>query len=136
MMNGSILIQDIKKNPPSLYGIVMTNSQLLETKLHIKFSENDIAYITMLISNAMEEDLMNFKIALITRKDYNTSKYQQHKIEKNVAYLNSIELYFYDHMDFDFDHYDSGRFHSKRKGTGKEKTVFSFRSALMIRIST
>lgn len=106
MMNGSILIQDIKKNLPSLYGIVMTNSQLLETKLHIKFSENDIAYITMLISNAMEEDLMNFKIALITRKDYNTSKYLQHKIEKNVAYLNSIELYFYDHMDLDFNHYD------------------------------
>ena len=43
---------------------------------------------------------------MITRKDYNTSKYQQHKIEKNVAYLNSIELYFYDHMDLDFDHYD------------------------------
>lgn len=106
LISGSVLIQDIKKNLPSLYGIIMANSQLLESKLHIKFSENDIAYITMLISNALEEDLMTFRIALITRKDYNTSKYLQHKIEKNIMYLNSIQLFYYDQMDINLDDYD------------------------------
>lgn len=91
-MNGTSFIRDIKKDLPSLYGIVLTNIQPIEQKLHIKFSENDIAYITMLLSNALKDDLFTLRIILVTTKDENTSVISVKKYQRVCPFLTQSPL--------------------------------------------
>ena len=106
MMNGTSFIRDIKKDLPSLYGIVLTNIQPIEQKLHIKFSENDIAYITMLLSNALKDDLFTLRIILVTTKDENTSRYIRQKVSKSLSFLNKISTLHYEQINQIDQEYD------------------------------
>ena len=46
--------QDIKHRFPSLYGITLTTIEEVESCLKISFTDDDIAYIVMLINNAID----------------------------------------------------------------------------------
>lgn len=86
-INSNYLIKDIKKQLPSLYAVIMANVEYLEKEMTIKFTENDIAYITMLIDNAIEDTNDDLKVLLITSFDYNTSKYLENKIKRSVEHM-------------------------------------------------
>lgn len=92
VINDPYFKNDIKEQMPSLYGIVMTNIQPLENKLKLKFTENDIAYIVMLISNAIEGSIQDLRIIVYNSFDTNTSKYIENKIRKSVAGICEIKM--------------------------------------------
>ncbi|MDQ0360827.1 BglG family transcription antiterminator [Breznakia pachnodae] len=107
MITGNYFRRDIKKQLPSLYGIVLANILPIETKLNIKFTENDITYFVMLIDNAMEDTIYDLKTLLITSYDYNTSKYLENKIKRSIEnisiskVINSEELQTINEQDYD-----------------------------------
>lgn len=82
--NSNYLKRDIRKQLSSLYAIVMGNIQTYETKLKVKFTENDIAYFTMLIDNAIEEINDDLSTLMITSFDNNIATYLKKKMERNV----------------------------------------------------
>ena len=82
---------DIKDSLPSLYALVLTNVGPLEDKTKITFTENDIAYITMLLDNAIEDIKTEISILLYTSFDYNTGKYLENKIKRQVEGIYKIK---------------------------------------------
>lgn len=82
--NNNYLKRDIRKQLSSLYAIVMGNIQTYENKLKVKFTENDIAYFTMLIDNAIVEINNDLSVLMITSFDYNIATYLKKKMERNV----------------------------------------------------
>lgn len=87
IINSNYLKKDIKKQLPSLYAVVLANVEYLENKLKIKFTDNDIAYIVMLIDNAIEDTNDDLKTLLITSFDYNTRKYLENKIKRSIQHI-------------------------------------------------
>ncbi|MGX8833570.1 BglG family transcription antiterminator [Amedibacillus sp. YH-ame6] len=84
-INSNYLKYDVKQQLPSLYGIVLANVETLETSLHVKFTENDIVYIVMLIDNAIEDVTDELSILMITSFDENTATYLKNKIRRSIS---------------------------------------------------
>lgn len=83
-INSNYLKYDVKQQLPSLYGIVLANMETLEYALNVKFTENDIVYIVMLIDNAMEDVNDELRILMITSFDENTATYLKNKIRRSI----------------------------------------------------
>ncbi|MDD5791767.1 MAG: PTS sugar transporter subunit IIA [Erysipelotrichaceae bacterium] len=90
--HSSSLASDIKRQSPSLYAVVSANAAMVESQTKISFSENDIAYMTMLIDNALEDSHIDLKILLYTSFDYNTGKYLENKIKKQVEGIHRVKV--------------------------------------------
>lgn len=86
------LIRDIKNNLSSLYGLVLTNMHMLESKLNFYVSDSDVAYITMLIDNLDEREPKVIHALLVTSFDRATYTYLKKKIEKNVPNIKIDEV--------------------------------------------
>ncbi|MDF9824349.1 activator of the mannose operon (transcriptional antiterminator) [Breznakia sp. PF5-3] len=99
MITGNYFRRDIKKQLPSLYGIVLANILPIENKLNVKFTENDIAYFVMLIDNAMEDTIYDLKTLLITSYDYNTSKYIENKIKRSIDNINISKVVYSENIN-------------------------------------
>lgn len=97
-IRSEIFKEDIKRDLPSLYGIILTNIGPLESKLKVQFSENDVAYLTMLLDNAIEDIKIDLNVLLYTSFDYNTGKYLEKKIKKQVSNIGKIRAIRYDDL--------------------------------------
>lgn len=105
--NSNYLKYDIKEHLPGLYGIVLANISPLEKTLDVRFSEYDIAYLTMLVDNAIDETIDEVNVLLLSSFNTNTMKYTKKKISRSLNNIridtnNNIEV-----VDYDaFDQYD------------------------------
>ncbi|OCN05636.1 hypothetical protein A4S06_07960 [Erysipelotrichaceae bacterium MTC7] len=107
MITGNYFRRDVKKQLPSLYGIVLANIIPVENKLNIQFTENDIAYFVMLIDNAMEDTIYDLKTLLVTSYDMNTSKYIENKIKRSIEYINISKVIYSENLnEVNLDDYD------------------------------
>lgn len=97
-IRSEIFKEDIKRDLPSLYGVILTNVGPLENKLKVQFSENDVAYLTMLLDNAIEDIKIDLNVLLYTSFDYNTGKYLEKKIKKQVDNIGKIKAIRYDDL--------------------------------------
>lgn len=88
--------QDIKHRFPSLYGITLTTIEEVESCLKISFTDDDIAYIVMLINNAIDESDHPVNAVFISAADFHTSKYQANKIMRNVENLAISKILHYE----------------------------------------
>ena len=88
--------QDIKHRFPSLYGITLTTIEEVESCLKISFTDDDIAYIVMLINNAIDESDHPINTVFISAADFHTSKYQANKIMRNVENLTISKILHYE----------------------------------------
>ena len=90
--NDSYLNFDIKSSMPGLYGIVLTNLQPVENRLRITMTENDVAYITMMISNAIEGAKAELKIIVYNSFDRNTRTYIKNKLYHSLDNVKKVEM--------------------------------------------
>lgn len=97
-INSNSLILDIKDNLSSLYAIILTNIDPVEKKLMIKLNENDIAYITLLISNSMRKTPMKVDVIFATTLDSQISKYMKNKILDEFTEINIIRVVHSDNL--------------------------------------
>lgn len=105
--NSNYLKYDIKEQLPGLYGIVLANIPPLEKTLNVKFTEYDIAYLTMLIDNAIDESIDEVKVLLLSSFNINTTKYTKKKISRSVNNIHIDAINNIDNLDFSlFDDYD------------------------------
>lgn len=88
--------QDIKHRFPGLYGICLTTIEEVETRLKISFSDDDIAFIVMLVNNAIDESNHPVNAVFITASDFHTSKYLANKIMSNVENLSISKILNYE----------------------------------------
>lgn len=86
--SSSYLVQDIKEQLASLYAVVLASIQPLENQINLRFSENDIAYLVILIDNALEDTLFEVKALFICACDYNTTTYLKNKIRRSIKEIN------------------------------------------------
>lgn len=73
---------DVQEKLSGLYAICMANLNEVENNLSIVFKPDDIAWVTLLLRNAINDS--KTKAILITATDQHISKYQEHKIEEGV----------------------------------------------------
>lgn len=101
------LINDIKTNLSSIYGVVLANMRLMEDSFHFTVKDTDVAYIAMLIDNAKIEKKELVKTLFITSFDKNISVYLKNKIERNVHNISIIKIMeFEDYNVESFKDYD------------------------------
>lgn len=101
------LINDIKTNLSSIYGVVLANMRLMEDSFHFTVKDTDVAYIAMLIDNAKIEKKELVKTLFITSFDKNISAYLKNKIERNVHNISIIKIMeFEDYNVESFKDYD------------------------------
>lgn len=88
--------QDIKHRFPSLYGICLTTIEEVESHLKINFTDDDIAYIVMLVNNAIDEANHPVNAVFISASDFHTSKYLANKIMSSIEKLSISKLLHYE----------------------------------------
>lgn len=87
LVNSVNMRNDIKDSSPSLYALILANIQLVETAIHVSFTENDIAYISMVIDNSLENVKIDCDALLITSFDNPTAQYLANKIKRSVEHI-------------------------------------------------
>jgi lichenan operon transcriptional antiterminator len=79
--------RDVKERYPNLYFVCLASLFEIEEELNFVFSQDDIAWVVMLINNATSNSAKKYMAWLVTASDSNTSKYIAQKIEANMMNL-------------------------------------------------
>lgn len=98
--NSNYLKYDIKEQLPGLYAIVLANIPPLEKTLNVKFTEYDIAYLTMIVDNAIDESIDEVKVLLLSSFNTNTTKYTKKKISRSVNNIHIDAINNIDQLDY------------------------------------
>lgn len=90
---------EIQERMSGLYGICLTNLNEIENKLQIHFAPDDIAWITLMMNQAIYRNANKLQAILVSGADKPTARYQEFKIENAIEEIEVVEnLHF---LDFD-----------------------------------
>ncbi|MDD3140614.1 MAG: PTS sugar transporter subunit IIA, partial [Lachnospiraceae bacterium] len=98
-INWDNLHLDIQERLAGLYGICMANLDEMEKKLHINFTSDEVARITMLVNNAIKRSNTKIKTVFVSGADNATAKYQAYKLEDEMSEICIIENIYYKQFD-------------------------------------
>lgn len=90
---------DIQEHLAGLYGICLTNIEETERKLGVSFTPDDIAWITLMIGNAIRKRNRKCKAVLVSGADESTALYQKNKIQDEVKSIDIIKTFHYKEFD-------------------------------------
>ena len=94
---------DIKEKFASLYGICLAALYGIEEELGVNFTQDDVAWIVLLIHNTITETVKPKAAALITASDSQTSKYMANKLMEKIVGLDVKEISHY--KNFNLKHF-------------------------------
>lgn len=86
---------DIKERFASLYGMCLAQLHDIEDDLKVNFTQDDVAWIVLLIHNTIVETVKSREAVLITASDKQTSRYMANKLMENIMGLNVKEISHY-----------------------------------------
>ncbi len=83
----SALNSDIRKNNPRIFTVCDLAVSDIESELGFSLTKNEIAEITLLVSNSIGKNTRPIKAILVTGSDYQTSKYIANRITTFIPQL-------------------------------------------------
>ncbi|MCP1223199.1 transcription antiterminator [Sebaldella sp. S0638] len=86
---------DIKERFASLYGMCLAQLHDIETELNVDFTQDDVAWIVLLIHNTIVETVKSKEAVLITASDKQTSRYMANKLMEKIMGLDVKEISHY-----------------------------------------
>ena len=86
---------DIKERFASLYGMCLAQLHDIEDELNVDFTQDDVAWIVLLLHNTIVETVKSKEAVLITASDKQTSRYMANKLMEKIMGLDVKEISHY-----------------------------------------
>ena len=86
---------DIKERFASLYGMCLAQLHDIENELNVDFTQDDVAWIVLLLHNTIVETVKSKEAVLITASDKQTSRYMANKLMEKIMGLDVKEISHY-----------------------------------------
>ena len=90
---------DIKERFANLYGVCLAQLHDIEDEINLSFTQDDVAWIVLLIHNTIIETVKRKEVVLITASDKQTSRYMANKLMEKITGLDVKDIRHYKNVN-------------------------------------